>query len=147
MANQVYNIFKMGTLAGTFDLQSASAPVYVALVNNSYSPNVDTDEYYSSISAYETAGAGYTQGGAALSTPTLATITGSDLGKFDAADWFLANVTLSGTGTVRYGVLYASSGAAAVAPLICYFDFTTDQAVTAGTFTIQWSGNGILNLT
>ena len=43
MANQVYNVFKMGVMGGTFDLQSASVPVHVALLNNSYSPDISVE--------------------------------------------------------------------------------------------------------
>ena len=58
----------------------------------------------------------------------------------------MANVTF-GT-TVRAAVLFASSGLGSASdPLIAYVDFTTDQAVTAGTFQITWAAAGILALT
>jgi len=147
MADAVYNNFKFGAMAGTFNLASAVVPVYVALLNNSYTPDVDANIYFSAVSAYQVAGSGYDAGGKALSSPALTQDDAGNYGKFDAGDWQIANVHLTGTGTVRYGVLYASAGAEAVCPLICYFDFVTDQAVTAGTFSIQWAAEGILNLT
>lgn len=146
MANVIYNAFKNSVMGGSYNLTDGS--VYVALVNNSYTPDIDTEAYVADagiIASYSPSGAtNYSTAGHALSDPALSTVAGSDYGRFDASDWTLGTATV----TARGAVLYSSSGAGYAAdPLICYFDFTTDQTATAGDFTIQWNGNGILNIT
>jgi hypothetical protein len=39
--------------------------------------------------------------------------------------------------------VYKSTGSAATSPLICYYDFGSNQSTTAGTFAIQWHADGL----
>ena len=67
----------------------------------------------------------------------------NDRAEWDAADASWANATITARGAVLYKKL---GGAASADPLICYIDFGADKTSTAGTFTIQWSADGILYL-
>lgn len=144
MANAVFNYFKQTVLMGSYNLESN---VYCALVNNSYSGAIDIDnhKFWGDINGtYEISGSGYTAGGAALSSPAVTQDDTLDAGKFDATNWQIANATVTAAGAV----LYNSSGSGVSADaLIAFVDFGSDQSVTAGTFTIQWNANGILNQT
>lgn len=141
MANAVYNMFKKGLMAGTYDLTSN---VYCALVAAGYTADVDTHDYFDDVSEVVTP-SNYTAS-FALSAPVVTTNGTNNQGVFDADDVLIANVTF-GT-DVRAGVLFQSTGSGAAAdPLIAYIDFGSDQAVTAGTFQITWDANGILALT
>ncbi len=148
MANLVFNYFKKALLVGSFNMQSAAFgtfPVYCMLVGSGYVPNDDTHIYRSSVTN-EIAGSNYISGGFALSSPGVSYDTSLNQGIFTAGNVFLANITF-GT-SAQAAVLYGSTPAGAPSdPLIAYIDFTTGQAVTAGTFQITWPAGGILALT
>ncbi len=155
MANLVYNYFKKALLLGSIGLADilgtasvggTATQLYLALVSNSYSPNDDTDIYLSSLTNVVTPSnyVAYF----ALSSPSILIDTGNNQGVLCASNILMANVTF-GT-SVRAGVLFLSSPLGnSSSPLVCYNDFTTDQAVTAGTFQVTWggAGGGILALT
>lgn len=143
MANAVYNYFKKAVMVGSFNL-GALPTIFVALVNNSYSPNVDTDIYRSAIASYEVVGTAYVSGGVALSSPNIQQDNTGNQGILYATNIVWSTSTI----TARGAVLYGSSGLGAASdPLISYLDFVTDQSSVAGNFTIQWNASGILALT
>jgi hypothetical protein len=139
MANTIYNYAKSGLLSGTFNLGSDT--LKVALVTSSYTPNIDTNHFFSDLSN-EVSGTGYTAGGATLTSLAVSTDTTNDRGAFDAADVTWSTSTI----TARGAVVYKSTGTSSTSPLLCYFDFTTDQISSAGNFTITWNANGLLLL-
>jgi len=142
MSDIIFNKFKAGLLQGSYNL--TTLPVWVALVNNSYTPNIDTHLYGTSPRVYEITGSGYAAGGLALSGPNVLQDNTGDRGILYGTNIAWDNATFIARGAVLYG----SSGAGMASdPLLCYFDFTTDKSVTAGTFAIQWSANGIINCT
>lgn len=144
MSDIIYNRFKSALLQGSYFLDTATKPIYVALINNSYTANIDTDYYSTTPLKYEITGTNYTAGGIALSSPNIELNTTKDAGVLWGSNIRWDNATF----TARYAVLYSSSGSGMASdPLICLFDFTTDKSVTAGTFEIQWSANGILQCT
>ena len=147
MANLVYNAAKRALLVGSFKFdsaQGATTPIYCTLVGSGYAPNDDTDVYRSQLTNIVTP-SNYVAF-FALSSPLITTDTSGNQGVLDGSDILIANVTF-GT-SVRAAVLWASTPQGAASdPLLAYIDFTTDQAVTAGTFQITWAAGGILALT
>ena len=143
MASVIYNKFKQGVMQASYNL--GNFPVFVALLNNSYSPDIDADKYVGQfIGTYEVSGAGYTAGGHALSSPIVTQDDTDDEGVFDANNWVIEASTV----TARFAVLYGSSGLGADSdPLICCFDFGSDKITSNGNFTLTWNVEGILNLT
>lgn len=140
MANVIYNSFKRDIMNGSIDLDTDT--IKAMLVTSTYSPNVDTHTKRSDITN-EVSGSGYTAGGATLASAAVTVDNTDDEGVFDATDTAWAASTI----TARGAVLYKSRGGASSADeLIAYIDFSTDQISTAGTFTIQWAAEGILNL-
>ncbi len=82
----------------------------------------------------------------ALSSPGVTSDTSLNQGILTGSNILLATITF-GT-SVRAAVLFCSTPLGSASdPLIAYIDFTTDQAVTAGTFQITWAAGGILALT
>lgn len=142
MANAIYNYFKKAVAVGSFNL-GALPTLYSALVNNSYSPNVDTDIYRSAIASYEVVGTAYVSGGVALSSPNIQL----DLTGNQAILNATAIVWTASTITARGAVIYGSSGLGAASdPLVTYLDFVTDQSSSAGNFTVSFP-NGVLSFT
>lgn len=145
MANVVYNAFKRALLVGSYNGATNTPKLMFALVGVGYTPDPDADSYMTDIDN-EIAGSGYTAGGFILSTPVVSTNATDNTAILDAADISIQNITF---GTAAQGaVIYGSSGAGSASdPLVAYIDFTTAQAVTAGTFQITWAAGGILAIT
>ena len=139
MANAIYNTFKSDLLSGNIDL--ANDTIKVALVTATYTPNIDTHDFFDDVTN-EVSGTGYTAGGATLTSPAVTTDTTDDEGVFDAADTTWSSSTI----TARGAVVYKSTGSAATSNLICYFDFGSDQSSSSGNFTISWNSEGIINI-
>jgi hypothetical protein len=90
----------------------------------------------------ETTGTGYTAGGVALSSVTLA--TSGAVTTLDAADPSWTTATFS----AAYAVFYdAAGGTDATNFPICYWNLGGTQSVTAGTFTLTLSASGIYTIT
>lgn len=90
----------------------------------------------------EISGTGYTAAGAALGSPTLVTAAGTMT--FDGADTAWTSSTFS---AVRGCLVYDDAVTAPTAKCgIVGLDFSSDYAVTSGTFTIQWNASGILTI-
>jgi hypothetical protein len=121
----------------------AADTIKIALLTNSYTPNIDTDEFWSDISANEAVASGYTAGGIALGSKLVTVDTVNDKSVFDAAD---TAITLAATITYRYAVIYKSTGTAGTSPLIYVHDFGAGGVVApAGTLTLQYNASGIIN--
>jgi hypothetical protein len=145
MASIVYNSFK-GRIFGDDSIVSSAInlktdTIKIALLTSSYTPDADHD-YFSDVSAYEVAASGsYSAGGATL-TKTLSTDDTDDEGVFDANDVSFTSASIA----ARYAVVYKDTGNAATSPLICLIDFGSTYTSTAGTFSLPFNAEGILNL-
>lgn len=114
--------------------------VKVMLCGSGYSPAQSTHKYKSAVTN-EVSGAGYTAGGATLSGKTVGT-TGLTF-TFDCNDIVWSSSTI----TARYAVFYVDTGTAATSPLLCYWDFESDQISSSGNFTLTISGSGVVTVT
>lgn len=139
MADVIYNSFKKNIMDGSIDLDTDT--IKVALVTSSYTPDQDVHDFFDDVTN-EVSGTGYTAGGASLANKAVTADNTDNEGVFDADDvsWTTATITARGA------VLYKSTGTASTSALIAYIDFTADKVSTAGTFTISWNSEGILNL-
>ncbi|MFA5378588.1 MAG: hypothetical protein WC455_22735 [Dehalococcoidia bacterium] len=123
----------------------ASDAIKVALTTVDFTPLQDTHDYFdhitNEVSAVDT---GYTAGGAAIGTPTIAYDADTNVVKLDGDDVQWTEATF----TARWGIIYDSTpGSAATNPLIAYVDFDGDQSPSNGTFKITWNTDGILTAT
>lgn len=139
MADVIYNSFKGKIMDGSIDLDTDT--IKVALVTDSYTPDQDTHDFFDDVTN-EVVGTGYTAGGASLASKAVTVDTTDNEGVFDANDVSWTTSTI----TARGAVLYKSTGTASTSALIAYIDFGSDKTSTAGTFTIAWNAEGILNL-
>lgn len=139
----LYNNFKLKCVDGS-DLDLANDTIKLAAVTSSYTPDIDTHDFWDDVVANEASGGGYTAGGATLASKTLAVVGASDLVKFDAADvaW-----TISSAFSARYLVLYKSTGTNSTSPLIGYIDLGSTYSIASGTLTLVFSASGVLTIT
>ncbi len=103
------------------------------LMAAAYTPNIDTDEFWSGISANVAANANYVAKTITCSTPTVD--TGNDRAVYDATtnpSW-----TALGAGALSCAVLYKDTGNPATSPLICYMAIVATQP-NGGNYTITW---------
>lgn len=119
-----------------------------ALYGNSGTPDFDDTAAHNAyngtggawVTANEIVGTGYTAGGQLLTTTTVTGVAGGII-MWDADDLVWTGATFSNA----YGVLlYADALTTPVADQgIMAIYFGGAYSVTAGTFTVQWSANGI----
>jgi hypothetical protein len=133
-----------GSAGGAPNIDWLSDTIKVALCTSSYTPNQDTQVFYSDITNELTTAGGYTAGGATLGSKTLDYTAGTNVIKFDAADVVWSSSTI----TARYAVIYDDTPATAgTKPLIGYVDFGADATTSNGAFTITWDATGIFKIT
>ena len=140
----LYNNYKLKLFDSSTKIDLSSDTIKLAAVTSSYTPNIDTHDFWDDVSANEASGTGYTAGGATLANKSAAVVTASDLAKFDADD---VTWTISSAFSARYLVLYKSTGNSATSPLIGYIDLGTTYSLASGTITLTWSASGVLTIT
>lgn len=119
MANALYTLGKQGLLNATFDLDGDA--IKLALVSSSYSPDLTTHEFWSSVNAN------------VIGTPmAMSGITITD-GVFNSSS--VTFTAVAGGSTVRYFAIYKDTGSAATSPLLVLIDTTTGV-------TLPFSTNG-----
>ena len=132
--NATCNDFKYGLINGEFKFDGTQT-YKIALYNNSATLTADTTAYTTD---GEISGAGYVAGGQAI-TPTEGIADGVAYVSF-------ANVTWSGSFTVRGALIYKDSG---LKPAVCVLDFGSDK-VSTNSFTVQFpfagSTTGLIRL-
>ena len=123
------------------EVDFAADAIKVALTTSTYTPDQDAHDYFDDVTN-EVVGDGYTAGGAALGTPTIANT--ENVIKLDGTDTVWAASTI----TARRAVVYDSTpGTAGTNPLLTWVDFGADEVSTAGDFTIAYHANGIATIT
>jgi len=138
MALVIFNNYKEQAALGNVDLIADT--IKVALETNTWVPNIDTDQFWSDISANEVTGTNWAAGGIALGSKTVTQDDTNDKMVFDAADLDEANVTVA---NARYYVIYQDTGTPTTSVLIGYESFGADQSVTGAQFKITWDAAGI----
>ena len=123
-----------------------SDTVKCVLLTNTYTPNQDTHTTYAHLetSANETSGTGYATGGVTLTACSAAYTASSNetILNADDAAWTTASFT------ARTAVVYSLGTTASNSYLWGYFQFSADETVAAGTFTIQWHAtDGLFKIT
>lgn len=126
----------------TYFIDYLTDTINVALTTSSYSPNQNTDAFWSTPQANEMAASGtYAAGGATLATKTM---TEASL----VVTLGAATVTwTSVTGTFRNLVIYKVGGTAATSPLLAYVVISADQSPSNQTINITWNASGIVKVT
>lgn len=111
-----------------------------ALVQDGYTPNFDTHDFFDDVTN-EVSGTGYTTGGVA-NTATELTLSAGTM-TYDYADTVYSTVTIT---DAMGGVFYFNVGSAATDQLLGLQDFVTAASATAADFTIQHNASGVFTL-
>jgi len=127
-------------LAGAINYTSDS--IKMALLTG-YTPNVDTDQHWSDVSAKEIAGTGYTAGGAALGSKSTTVTPANSWGTSRAATtaYVVGNVVRPASGN---GYLYQCSTAGTTGSGLPTYPTVVGQTVTDGTAVWTCVGRAII---
>ena len=125
MANVVPYSFAQELLKGTHNFTSNTIKLALYTAN----PYTTASTAYSSGSANQVSGTGYTTGGNTLGSPVVANQTSVATLTFDAISW------TSATFGAAYGVIYNNS---ASDKLVVVLDFGGTKSCSNGTFTITF---------
>lgn len=143
MASFVYNNAIDNIVRGEIAFQTNSFKIM--LVTASHTPNQDTHEFRSSVTADEVGNSGtYAAGGSAVT----ATVQSIDTANDDVEVSFGGPYSwTSATIASKAAIIYKDTGNAATDPLICYVDFGGTVNSTNGTFTVTLSSNLVFDTT
>ena len=127
---------------GSIDLDTDT--IKASFHTSSYVPNQDSDDFFDDATNEVSTSGSYTSGiagGITLANKTVTADNTDNEGVFDADDLSVTTFT----GTFQWIVLRKDTGVASTSPLICAIDITS-AAASAGTVTVTWAAEGILNL-
>lgn len=136
MADTIFNSLSEYVGDGTIDFDTNT--FYCALLSDAYSIDA-TDTTFAEVSGSEISGTGYTAGGKAMSSVTWNRTTGTTTFDADNTQWTGATFTTRYAAVYQYGTFNSIANA-----LVCLIDFTTNQIVSNGIFTVQWNASGIV---
>ena len=113
----------------------------VALLTNAFTYVSGTHILYANLTNEVASSAWYTTGGNAVTKSAW----GAGSGYVDTTNAMLDATDVQWTGatfTARYAAVYETTGG----KIRAIYDFAADKTVTGGTFTIQWSANGLIKI-
>ena len=134
VASGLYYVTFAGMLSNSLALNLNVNTHYIGLVNDTHTPDFDTDNDWADIDNEVYDSTNWPTGGVVLytaQTPDLSVSSGTLL--WDAENVSVASTTLS---NAEAAVIYAAGLAN---ELICMVDFGSPYSTTNGTFAITWS--------
>lgn len=148
MASLVYNSFKARLLGDDSIVSTAinlkTDTIKLSLHTSTHTPSADDDDHFNDVDNEVSTSGSYTTGiaGGLTLTTTVSTDDTDDEGVFDATDASATSASI----TARYAIIRKDTGVASTSPVICLIDFGSNVTSTAGTFSIVFAAEGILNL-
>lgn len=133
--------YGLGLKHAMSDVDVTADTIKAAILDNGYTPNQDTDEFWDDVSANEVSGTGYSAGGDTV-TVTVDYTTGTNTVALKVADpvvW--ADSTITG----QYVVFYKDTGTAGTSALLGFQDAGEDITSSGGDWTFTPNAGGILN--
>lgn len=139
MASVIFNKALDAMARGGIDFDTDT--FYCMLLDNSFTPNQDTQEFRDDVEGDEVSGTGYTAGGTAAAVSVTRDDANNRINiELGAVSWPTSTVT------ARYGVYYKRRGGASSADeVVAAIDFGGDITSTAGTFALSASTLRIQN--
>lgn len=141
MASLTYNPAKVSF--GKGEIAWVSDTVRAVLLTSAYTPNQDTDQYWSDISTHEFSGGSYPAGGISLANKAVTQDSTNDRAIFDSDDVQFTGIT----GTFRYVALVKWTGTPVTSRLIRLIDPEgASITLTTGTYDLTVPVGGWMSL-
>jgi hypothetical protein len=120
------------------DVSWTADTIQAGLFADTYTPNVDTDQYLSDIISNEISGGGYAR--KTLTTKSVGYSSDNNMAQClsDALSW------TSLTASFRYVVFFQWTGTNGTSVLLSYIDYGTAVSVTSGTWNVPVPDNGYI---
>ena len=127
-----YVLYSRGQASGEDTVNWTADTIRVALLAAGHTPAYATHEHFDDVSTDEVSGAGYTAGGAEITTRGV-TVSG-DLIQLtgDNVEWDPSTIDAG------YAVIYQDTGTASTSRLIGLVDFAGEQSSSDGRFAVEW---------
>jgi hypothetical protein len=136
MANVVPNELKYQTLVAKL---AAATDLRIALLDDTHTPNADTDMYWDDVVGDEVVATGYTTLGQSLASPAITKDDANDRAYLDAVDATWAGFS----GTARYAVVFdKTAGATTTWAVWGIIDFGANKTASGGSFVVQFAAPG-----
>lgn len=136
----LHNKFKDELAKGNVNL---AADTFHVMLLSGWTPNIDTDNFWSDISANEVSLTGYTAGGATIGTITVTRDDANDRVLWDFADVVWASLA---AGTVTRAAVVRWTGVASTSVIVGNIEITGSDP-NGTDYTLQIGANGILIVT
>lgn len=124
------------------DINYPADTIRAVLLSAAWTPNIDTNEFWSAISANEIVATGYTAGGITLTNKTVTYDTSSNRTYLDCDPITWASSTID----AEYIVFLKWTGTAGTSILMSYQSLTGSADSASGNFTFTPDANGIMYL-
>lgn len=144
MASGIHNRWKCDVMKKLVNMHTGGDSIICDLFETGYTFNPDLSVYgdLAGAGGTEITGAGYPNGDTnILQTQAVTQDDTDNEGMFDAANMVWTAASFS----AYFAILWDDTHASDI--LICSIDFGGVKTVTAGTFTIDWALEGIINIT
>lgn len=139
----LYDTYRKSLLLGGDNITTVT--LKLALLNTSYAPNQETDEFWDDIYTNEVTGTGYIAGGKLCNQVTVTLVNG--LITVDANDPFVWLPEVGGFTDAQTAVLYIDTGVLATSRLIGYSTaFDTPQGNPVNGYSISFNAAGIFTI-
>jgi hypothetical protein len=141
VTGSLFGLTAQGMIDGSTPIVWSSATIRTSLHTSAYTPNQDTNHFFSDTSnEVGTSGTYTTGGGPTLGSKSSTYDTATDQIRLDAGDFSVTGTTI----TARRAVVWNdTAGASTTDPVIGWVDFGADVSTTNGTFAITWDATGI----
>lgn len=139
----IYDKWREKQVKGT-GFNPTTATVKCALVTSSYTPNQNTDEFWSTPQANEVSGTNYTAGGNQCSTGVVS-LSGAGVVTLDFNDPAAWAESGSGFSNAQRVIIYQDSGVAGTSQLIAYSNLITPAVGNvSGSLTVTLDAAGLI---
>jgi hypothetical protein len=141
VTGSLFGLTSQGMIDGSSPIVWSSATIKTALTTSAWTPNQDTNHFFSDVTNEIGATGTYVAGGLTLGSKASTYDTATDQVRLDGADFSATGTTT----TARRAVVWNdTAGASTTDPVIGWVDFGADVSTTNGTFSIVWDATGIV---
>ena len=143
ITTNIYDKIRLNAFKSS-NLDFETVTLKMALLDISYTPNQNTDEFWSDISVNEVSGTNYTTGGNSCLNPTVTDDgNGNIIVNADDPNEWAQNA--SGFSNARIAVLYNDTGTPTTSKLIQFSNqFTEDKGNVSNPFVVNIGAQGII---
>lgn len=133
-----YRNWQLAVHNGSTSIDWQNDVIRMALVDNMYTPELDSEVWWDDIEQFEVAGANYTPGGVQVQVDSVELDSVSKEVRVNVSGTHLWEADPDGFEDVRFAVIYKDNGDPTTSPLVGYVDFGIDRSNVLVDLIIIW---------